>query len=483
MSLIRLLEVAIGLLSINFILFPFWGSLIIPDLVAYLILAFDILWFYKSAASAAAAFNSHRQIEKSKKIDWLTKAKMAADFEKVHHLVIIPNANEPVSILRRTLASLSAQNFPKERLLVVLAMEEREAGAGEKAESLQKEFSATLPNLFYTRHVLKPGEVIGKSSNEAYAGVWADEKIRQLGIDIDFVTVTTADCDAVLHPQYFSYLTYAFLTNPNRYRRFWQGALVFYNNIARIPSPARIVAIVNSVWQIAQLSRRDRLVNISTYSLSLRMLKEVGFWDTDVIPEDYRIFFKCYFKLAGTVAVEPLFLPVSLDAAESTGLFKTIKNQYLQQQRWAWGVSDDPLIINWWLKSPEIPFWDKTIRVSKVVLDHLFWPVNWIIITLGANLPLILNPRFSQTILGQQLPKISSLILTLCLMFLLVMIYVDFRQRPAEQKPSAPFRLLQLLEWILMPAVGFFLGALPGLDAHLHLLLGKRLGYRITEKV
>ena len=255
MSLIRLLEIAIGLLSINFILFPFWGSLIIPDLVAYLILAFDILWFYKSAASAAAAFNSHRQIEKSKKIDWLAKAGMAADFQKVYHLVIIPNANEPISTLRRTLASLSAQTFPKERILVVLAMEEREAGAGEKAESLQKEFGATLPNLFYTRHVLKPGEVIGKSSNEAYAGVWADEKIRQLGIDIDFVTVTTADCDAVLHPQYFSYLTYAFLTNPNRYRRFWQGALVFYNNIARIPSPARIVAIVNSVWQIAQLSR------------------------------------------------------------------------------------------------------------------------------------------------------------------------------------------------------------------------------------
>lgn len=483
MSLIRLLEVTIGLLSINLILFPFWGSLIIPDLVAYLILAFDILWFYKSASSATAAFNSHQRIEKSKKIDWLAKAKMLTHFEEVHHIVIIPNANEPPSVLRRTLTSLSQQDYPKERLLIILAMEERELGAVVKAELLQKEFCENLPNLFYTLHVLKPGEIIGKSSNEAHAGTWAYEKVKQLGLNTDYITVTTADCDAVLHNHYFSYLTYAFLTNPNRYRRFWQGALVFYNNIARIPSPARVVAIVNSVWQIAQLSRRDRLINISTYSLSLRMLSEVGFWDTDVIPEDYRIFFKCYFKLSGTVEVEPLFLPVSLDAAESTGLFKTVKNQYLQQQRWAWGVSDDPLIINWWLKSPEIPFWDKTIRVFKVVLDHLFWPVNWIIITLGANLPLILNPRFSQTILGQQLPRISSLILTLCLMFLLVMIYVDMKQRPATQKISTPLRVLQLFEWVLMPVVGFFLGALPGLDAHLHLLLGKKLGYRVTEKV
>jgi hypothetical protein len=34
-----------------------------------------------------------------------------------------------------------------------------------------------------------------------------------------------------------------------------------------------------------------------------------------------------------------------------------------------------------------------------------------------------------------------------------------------------------------MPIVGFFFGALPGLDAHTRLMLGKYLEYRITEKV
>jgi len=34
-----------------------------------------------------------------------------------------------------------------------------------------------------------------------------------------------------------------------------------------------------------------------------------------------------------------------------------------------------------------------------------------------------------------------------------------------------------------MPIAGLFFGALPGLDAHTRLMLGKYLEYRLTEKV
>ncbi|MBI3955623.1 hypothetical protein HY339_00005, partial [Candidatus Gottesmanbacteria bacterium] len=39
------------------------------------------------------------------------------------------------------------------------------------------------------------------------------------------------------------------------------------------------------------------------------------------------------------------------------------------------------------------------------------------------------------------------------------------------------------LQWLTLPIVSFFLAALPGLDAHTRLMLGKRLEYRVTEKV
>lgn len=481
----RLLEILPGFVSWNLILFPFWGSFVFPSFVAYVVLAFDVLWFYKSASAGAAAVASYIKIEAAKKYDWLSDIKTLPNFDKVCHIQMIVNVNEPVHILERSLEAVANQDFPKERLIVVLAMEEREKGAREKAESLIKKYGERIGQIFYTTHPLLPGEVVGKSSNESYAAKWIKKKlVDDQGLDIDFLTITTSDADSVMHPRYYSYLTWQFLTSNNPYRRIWQGAVCFYNNIWRVPLVSRVLNSINTIWQMAQLSRRDRIINYSTYSLSLRMVDEVGYWDTDVIPEDYRMFFKCFFRFNGSVEVEPVFLPINADAAESTTLWKTLVNQYYQQQRWAWGASDDPLFIKWWLTKEDVPFWNKTIRVTKVLMDHFFWPVNWFIVTLGANLPIIFNPRFSQTVLGQMLPKVSSFILTLCLFFLLIIIIVDAKSRPERPERERLYkRFIEYLGWPLLPILGFFLGALPGIDAHTRLMLGKHLGYRVTEKV
>lgn len=230
--------------------------------------------------------------------------------------------------------------------------------------------------------------------------------------------------------------------------------------------------------------RKDRIINYSTYSLSMKMLDQVDYWDVDVIPEDYRLFFKAYFNLNGKVEVEPIFLGVHADAAEASGYVSTMVNQYEQMKRWAWGASDDAYIIKNWLINHQIPFWTRTMRVIKVLEDHFLWPVNWFVITLGANIPLLLNPEFSQTVLGANLPKITFGLLTLAWVFLFVMIAVDLRQRPKSDRPISPIkRILMPLEFILMPVTGLFFSALPGLDAHTRLMLGKYIEYRVTEKV
>ena len=43
--------------------------------------------------------------------------------------------------------------------------------------------------------------------------------------------------------------------------------------------------------------------------------------------------------------------------------------------------------------------------------------------------------------------------------------------------------ILQPLEFFLLPLVGFFFNALPGIDAHTRLMLGKYIEYKVTEKV
>jgi len=300
---------------------------------------------------------------------------------------------------------------------------------------------------------------------------------------LDYITITSEDADARFHEEYFACLTYKFLDEPKRYNRIWQPGIMYYNNIWRAPMPIRVVSSMNSIVQISLLNRTDRLINFSTYSTSLKMIHQIGYWDVDVIPEDYRLFFKAYFKLKGDLEVRPIFLPVLADAALSTTYLKSLKNQYEQIKRWAWGVSDDAYIIRQWLTSKNTPFWDKTIRVIKIIEDHFLWPVNWFAVTLGATLPPLLNEKFARTIIGKRLPQTSSLILTIALLSMLVMIVVEIRQRPDKEKQKFINKLVAPLEFILLPVVGFFFNALPGIDAHTRLMLGKYIEYKVTEKV
>jgi hypothetical protein len=64
------------------------------------------------------------------------------------------------------------------------------------------------------------------------------------------------------------------------------------------------------------------------------------------------------------------------------------------------------------------------------------------------------------------------------------MIIIDNIHRPKRPNKVSLFRvLLTPFEFILMPIAGFFFSALPGLDAHTRLMLGKYIEYRVTEKV
>jgi hypothetical protein len=184
------------------------------------------------------------------------------------------------------------------------------------------------------------------------------------------------------------------------------------------------------------------------------------------------------------VEVEPIYLPIYVDAALAKGFWATIKNQYNQYKRWAWGVSDLPWIIKNYFSSTKIPFWDKTTRVIHALWAHLLWPVNWFAITIGLTLPTILNPAFGRTTLGYMVPKISSAILTTALLFLGITLILDSKYKPKKPKDYPLIKtILTPLEFVLMPIAGFFLSALPGIDAHTRLMLGKYLEYKVTEKV
>ncbi len=432
------------------------------------------------------SFIAARKIRAAEKTDWLSKAKNLPNFSKVAHLIVIPSYKESYEKIKETIESIREQTLPLKQLYIYMAFEEREENIQEKAEKFRREYENVFGGFYYTLHPDVANEVKGKSSNQAYAAADAFEKLVKSGkLDIANMTVTSADADVLFDKAFFSYLTYSFLTVPDPLYTFWQSANVNYNNFWQVPSFTRVISFFGSLWRTSVLVQHARLVPNSVYTLSYKLLIDIGNWDVDVIPEDYRVFFKAFFRTKGRVTVEPIFLKTSMDAAQSQTYRRSLMNKYHQERRWSWGIADDATYVKWYLTIPGIPFWRKTALVSNVLIDHILWPVNWFIITVSANLVAIINPVFTRTSLGYTLPQISSFILTLCFVSIVAMIYVDYTLGPKKSKHKhSKFRkALFPLEFLFMPIGGFFLSALPALISHIQLILGKRLEYKVTEKV
>src|SRR3989344_251490 len=486
----RGLEVLTGLVPWSFILFLFMGSYFLPETVAYAVIGFNIYWLYRSLTMSANAVSGYLNIQATQKTDWLEKLKSNPETKNVwgkyYHVVLICNVKEKLETLRRTLDSLAKQTLPKENLVVVLAMEAREEEAKEKSAILTKEYRGRFGMLVTTYHPLTPGETIGKHSNEAYAAKEAKKiLVDQKKIPIENITITTSDADSVFPNQYFALLAYKFLTVPDRYYKFFQAPQFPFNNIDKVTAPVRIAELASGISQISGLKKyTKRYFVVSTYSTSLVLLDKVGYCDVDAIPEDWHINLKAYFALQGKVDVVPLFLVVSIDAAQSTTAWKTIVNRYKQVQRQAWGATDVPYVIKQFFLHPEIPFWDKMTKITFVFESHLLWSVNWFILTIGANIPTFHNQNFARTSLGFNLSRMSALILTLCLVGLLTIIVINTLLDPGkQQKAKALLHPFTYLPWVWMPIAGFFLNALPGLESQTRLMLGRYIEYRVTEKV
>ena len=490
----RSLEMLPGTLTWVLILFPLWGAFFIPKIVAYFTIAFLVYWLYRSCQSAILGIKGYLKIRHSEKTNWRKKYlqdkdKNSLPWDQIKHVVLIPNCNESVTILEKTLETLANQkDINLKQMVVVLGIEERATNHHEKAAQLLEQFKdkfGYLTAIFHPDGIV--GEVRGKASNQAWtAKIIKEILVDQQQNDIKKITVTSCDSDAHFHPQYFSALTYYFALNPQRYYRFWQSPICWHNNYWKVPALIRITGTLSNSGYLASIQEPDGLFfNYSSYSTSLYLLDKVGYWDVDIIPEDWHIFLQSFFHEGGKVEVEPIFLPTSIDAPEGKTYFSALKSRYEQCKRHAWGATDIPYAIKQAINHPEISLLTRLFRVYKVVETHLIWSTNWFILTLGAWLPAFINPFFKQTALSYNLPKISQWILTGCLVFLLVMILIDRAIRPkvAKQDLRRWFGLWETIQWVLMPIAALFMSVLPAIDSQTRLMLGKRLEYRITEKL
>jgi len=481
----RSFEILPAAISWTLLTSPIWASFIAPYAVAYFIIFFDIYFFWRAALLGTNAMRGYFKIQSTIKVNWFKKTKQEnISWENVHHIVLIPTYKEPVEILTRTLTFLAESEFPIKQIRICLATEKREEKVLEKASFLRNKFGSRFGQFWITSHELKSGEIAGKSSNLAYAGRQVQKFIEDANLNKDFITATSCDADVCIHPKYFSFLTYKFLKDSNPYNKFWQAAILFYNNIWRVPILVRVVQTIYSINGIAQLMMPGSNFNYSTYSTSWRLLEKSDYWDVDVIPEDWHLFFKALFANKGDIELESIYLPLYADAVEGPTYWESLTAQYVQNRRWAWGVTDIAYAVTGFLKyRKKLSFSNFAARFIRAAEQHILWPVNWWLITLGATLPPFLNPSFRYTTLGFYLPKIASVILSLCIIFFIFVIIVDILMKPPHSEHFKKRLIpLTIFQYILLPITGFFFSALPGMDAHTRLLFGKRLEYRSTSK-
>jgi len=510
-----------GLLTWSTILAAVLLSYFQPVWVAVFIIIFDLYWFFMALNILIHLVHTYHMLGAHKKIDWSRRCEdlrspkellhqiqeqlksepdgwvreilskeiislkrvvaegRKPEWDKIMHLILLPTVSESYHVLETSIASYAAADFPTQNKVMVLATESRgSSDRQEIARKLQERFEASFSKFIITVHPDDvPGEAKVKGANITYAAKQAKQYFDQQGIELENILVSAFDSDTVVPRDYFSKLTYTFLTAKKPLRSSYQPTPLFHNNVWDTPAVNRVAAASNSFWQMIETSRPDRLITFSSHSLSFKTLVEVGYWPVDLIPDDSRIFWKCFIHFDGDYRVEPLYTTVSLDAVALEGYSASLFGQYKQYLRWAWGVIDVVYIIDKFWGNKRIPLGKRLLNVYRLSIAHYFWANAALMIAALGWLPLILGgDRFSNEVFALNLPSTTSTIMTISMAFLVVSVIINFIMLPDRPKNYGRVRSIgMVVQWVLVPVFSLIILAMPAIEAQTRLMIGKPL--------
>jgi len=474
-------------------------SWILPVFAAFFIIAFCSFWLLRTTHFAIHLAAAYLKMKKNLKTDWLKKldnlrkypaniADKIDDWQDIYHLVVLPMYKEDLKIARGTFKALLNCRYPKEKIIMVFATEERGGEqAKEVAEAISKEFGNKLYKFLVTVHPKNiPGEIAGKGSNETWAGRQAKEKIIDvLKIPYENIIVSCFDIDTQVFPQYFSCLTYYYLTSSDPTHCSYQPIPLYLNNLWEAPFFSRVVSSCNVFWQMLQQQRPEKIVTYSSHSMSFKALVEMNFWQTNVVSEDAGIFWKSFLFYDGDYKIIPLHYPVSMDSCAAENLWQTVVNQYKQQRRWAWGSEGIPYLLFGCLKNKKISLVKKFRHLFLLVEGFWAWGTNAFLILCLGWLPLFFGgEEFNTTVLAHNLPIITRNLMTIAMLGLLTCIIISsLLLTPRPQKYSRWKSLSMIFQWACFPVTFILFGSIPAIEAQTRLMLGKYMGFWVTEKV
>lgn len=457
-----------------------------PLWVIYFIILFDLYWLLRVTYFVFYLIFSWKRFHEDVQVDWLAKVKTISNWEKIYHIIFLPTSGEPLEVLRETLNSLLRSDYPAEKMMLVLAGEERnEADFLPKAKTLEEEYGSKFFKFLSTVHPDGlPGEIKGKGANANYAGHVAQKMIDQLGIPYDDIIVSYFDSDTCVHKKYFSCLAYKYLTHPHPTRTSFQPVALYNNNIWDSPAIMRVAAFGTTFWLLTELARPERLFTFSSHSMSFRALVDVGFWQKDIVTDDSRIFLQCFIHYNGDYTVTPMYIPVSMDTVMAGGFWRSLKNLYKQQRRWAWGIEHFPYMVHHFFRNKLIPFRKKIKYVWNLGEGMYSWATVPILIFILGRLPMMLaKPEVRISALYQNTPFTLEWLMTAAMIGIFISAIFCLLLLPPRPDKYKPYVfVIMILQWVLLPLTLVFFGSIPAVEAQTRLMLGKYLGFHVTEK-
>jgi hypothetical protein len=481
----RFLEMLPGALSWSILLFFILLSVLKPVYCAILIIVFDFYWIIRTIYLTTLLIMANRQLAKQRHMSWLRSCQKIEGWDQIYQLIIFPVYKEGLDILRPSLEALKDAHFPHEKMIVVMAFEDRYKPAAEYARFLAEEYRGVFGDFLTVFHPDRlPGEKRLKGANATWAAKRAKEYLTSRGIALEQIIVSCFDADTCVHREYFGCLAYHFLTTPRPHQASYQPVPVYNNNIWYAPAFARLIETSASFCQMIESMRLEKFVTFSSHSMSFKTLVDIGYWPVDMISDDSVVYWKAFLHFNGQYRVVPLYTTVSMDAAYSSNFFKTLWVQYKQKRRWAWGVENFPFLVYRFLQKPHIPLVTKLRRSFQLLESHVTWAVWAFIIGIVAPLPILLGGRFfAQSAIGYNLPRITGLLFNFTIFASLVWIVLSWTILPPRPKGVSWFKnVIMVAEWMIVPVVILVLGSTPALEAQTRLMFGRYMEFSATEK-
>lgn len=520
----RLFEMLPASLSYGAIILLVVLSLISPLLAAIYLMLVIITLLVKAVGIAYHTISGRSRLESAQKVDWkarlaeledpessyellrLSKSRafginahidnlrlMSADVEtfpkpsQLYNAVIIATYNESYEILEPTIRSVLDSTYDKSHLIVVIAYEERGGEAiKHTVERLEAEFENKFRAFLLVEHPQDlPNEVIGKGSNITHAGRFLRDWLPEQGIEYKDVIITTLDSDNRPHATYFDYVTYEYIIHEDRKHLAFQPISLFFSNIWDAPAPMRVVATGNSFWNIISSMRPHTLRNFASHSQPMDALVEMDFWSTRTIVEDGHQYWRSYFYFNGNYFVEPIFVPIYQDAVLSSTYIKTLKAQFIQLRRWAYGASDVPYVaVRLFTSKRNVSFLGGFGRFLRLLDGHVTLASVSILVAFGGWVPLLVNSQAFRDPVAHQLPDVISVMQQIATVGLIITVFLAFKLLPPRPARYKRHRTIWMVaQWVLMPitAIGYSAGS--ALYSQGRLFTGRYLDkFDVTDK-